>query len=552
MALAINKNSRAKEIIRCGKDPIYFINNYIRIQHPTRGNIPFETYPFQDDCIQSFRDNRHNVVLKARQLGLSTIVSAYVTWHCLFKPDSNILVIATKLDVAKNFINKCKYAIMSLPPWMREIQKIDIFTQEIKTSMGSVIRALPSSPDAGRSEAASLLVVDEAAHIKDMAEIWKSVWPTLSTGGRSILLSTPKGTGNVFFKVCSDAESGKNNFNLVNLPWNVHPDRDQDWFDEETRSMNDKEIAQELKCSFLGSGDTFIAANILERIRNDIREPKLRFGFDRQIWMWEEPKPDHKYIISADTARGDGKDFSSFHVIDSTVGEVVMEYVGKAPPDTLAEMSAEQGIKYNEAVICPENNSYGYATIQRLVKLEYPKIYDSAQKNINIWSAIYTKNTSGTNAKNPMGTLGIFTSGQSRNNMLTKMEEVLRNGQLKIYSNRFYNELQTFVYISSNKVAAEKGKNDDLVLSFAIGTWLFEAGGDEQLSSEKTLSLLNAMTTTKSNSEEIIPDNPALVGDSCVFMPVAAGASSKSHPAMSNVQNIKPRIVHPDWAWLLK
>ena len=103
-----NKTRQVTEIIRCGKDPTYFFNNYVKIQHPTRGTIPFKTFPFQDVCVQDFIENRFTVIVKSRQLGLSTLVAAYSVWLALFQKDKNILIIATKLSVAQVFIKKVK------------------------------------------------------------------------------------------------------------------------------------------------------------------------------------------------------------------------------------------------------------------------------------------------------------------------------------------------------------------------------------------------------------------------------------------------------------
>ena len=113
-SLRNNKQAQVKEIIRCGKDPTYFFNKYVKIQHPTRGSILFKTYPFQDDCVTEFNDNRFNIVLKSRQLGLSTLVAAYAVWQAVFYKDKNILIIATKLAVAQNFIRKVKTYIKSI------------------------------------------------------------------------------------------------------------------------------------------------------------------------------------------------------------------------------------------------------------------------------------------------------------------------------------------------------------------------------------------------------------------------------------------------------
>jgi len=157
---AFTKEEQIKEIIRCGRDPIYFINTYACIQHPTLGTIPFNTYPFQDDCVKAFQDHRLNIILKSRQLGLSTICAAYATWMAIFQKDRSILVIATKLATAVNFIKKVHVVLRSLPKWLL-LPKFEPSKQSISFSNGSQIKAIPTSDDAGRSEALSLLIVDE-------------------------------------------------------------------------------------------------------------------------------------------------------------------------------------------------------------------------------------------------------------------------------------------------------------------------------------------------------------------------------------------------------
>ena len=156
----MSRQQTVAEILKCGKDPIYFMKKYCKIQHQVRGLIPFETYDFQDDCVKDFQQHRFNIVLKSRQLGLSTVSAAYVLWYAIFKKDKNILVIATKLNTAINFIKKVKTMLDALPPWLL-LTKFEPTKQSIRFTNGSTITAVPTSPDAGRSEALALLVVDE-------------------------------------------------------------------------------------------------------------------------------------------------------------------------------------------------------------------------------------------------------------------------------------------------------------------------------------------------------------------------------------------------------
>ena len=273
MSFQLTKNEILKEILKSGKDPTYFITNYAKIAHPLEGLLPFKLYDFQEDLVKNFNDHRFNVILKARQLGISTTTAAYIAWMLLFHRNKNVLVVATKFQVASNLVKKVKHIMKNLPPWM-QIASIDIDNRaSFVLSNGSEIKASATSADAGRSEALSLLVVDEAAHVQEMGEIWTSLYSTLSTGGRCIALSSPNGVGNWFHKACVDAQAGENDFFMTTLLWDVHPDRDKKWFDKETKNMSRRAIAQELECSFNMSGETVIHGDEISRLESEMTEP---------------------------------------------------------------------------------------------------------------------------------------------------------------------------------------------------------------------------------------------------------------------------------------
>ena len=275
MAYKLTKKQILAEIVKSGKDPAYFINNYCRISHPIEGLIPFRTYPYQNDMLLNFNDHRFNIILKGRQLGLSTIVAAYVVWLLLFHRDKNVLVIATKFATATNLVKKVKSIMKNLPDWLR-IADIKIDNRSsFELSNGSQIKAGSTSGDAGRSEALSLLVVDEAAHVDGLDELWTGLYPTLSTGGRCIALSTPNGVGNWFHKTYINAEEGENDFFASILPWDVHPERDETWFAKETRNMSRRQIAQELECNFNTSGETVIHPDDISVMKSLVKELDL-------------------------------------------------------------------------------------------------------------------------------------------------------------------------------------------------------------------------------------------------------------------------------------
>ena len=487
-----NKQRQIKEIVECGKNPNHFFKNYCKIQHPVRGLISFDTFSFQDDCVDAFLDNRFSIILKSRQLGLSTLVAAYSVWLAIFQKDKNILIIATKLSVAQNFIKKVKTILRNVPPWLLLPEVVSNNKQLIEFSHGSSIKAIPTSDDAGRSEALSLLIVDEAAFVKNFDDLWMGLYPTLSTGGRAILLSTPNGVGGQYYKLYTDAEAGLNEFKSIKLPWNVHPERDQDWFEKETKNFSKRQISQEFLCDFASSGENFIGDEDLAWLHSMIRPPADRWGFDKNIWVWSRPSSGKNYVISADVSRGDSKDYSTFHVIDSQTGEIVAEYKGKTPPDRFAEILNEIGRKYNDALLCPENNSYGYATILRLKDLSYPKLY-YAKRGTYLGDYVPTRNHD--NA-------GFATTGKSRSMILTKLEEMIRNKQLLSYSSRLYDEVKTFVW-KGNKAQAMKGYNDDLVMSLAIGSWICDTtSGVSKDSKALTDAMLKSMSVNRSTYDD--------------------------------------------------
>ena len=537
-----NKSRQVSEIIKCGKDPVYFFNKYVKIQHPVQGLIPFNTYPFQDDCVGEFIDNRFTIILKSRQLGLSTLTAAYAVWMALYQKDKNILVIATKLSVAQNFIKKVKTMIRSLPKWLVLPTIVTNNKQLLEFSHGSSIKAIPTSDDAGRSEALSLLIIDEAAFVRNFDELWTGLYPTISTGGRVILLSTPNGVGGQYHEIYVNAESGTNEFKAIKLPWDVHPERDSEWFEKETRNFSERKVAQEYLCDFATSGETFLTNNDLESLRQMIKAPIDRAGPDMNVWIWKYPLSEHKYILSADVARGDSKDFSTFHIIDVATDEVVVEYKGKIPPDEFASLIFEFGMKYSKALVCPENNSYGYATILKLKELAYPALYYRRRKAVYIGGYVPPGNTD---------IAGFTTSGKSRNLILTKLEEVIRNRQIKIYSSRFHDEMKTFIW-RGNKAQAMKGNyNDDLVMSLAIGVWLYDSAADHSKGSAAVnQAMLDAMSVSVTKSDRMpsaITDNRQHNNPSTVQ---AISSDGKRLPGASKWS--QRTTIDPEFDWVYK
>jgi hypothetical protein len=510
------KKQQIKEILKCGRDPIYFLNNYVKIQHPTKGLLPFKTYPFQDDCLNMFMNNRLNICCKSRQLGLSTVTAAYAVWMAIFHKDKNILVIATKLPTAINMIDKVKVVLNNLPEWLL-LPKFEPSKQQVTFNNGSKIKAIPTSPDAGRSEALSLLIIDECAHIDDFDDIWTGLQPTVSTGGDVILISSPNGVGGTYHDLWVEAEAGVNGFNPIKLMWDVHPERDRAWFVQETKSLSRKKIAQEYECSFIASGDTFLQADDLENIKKHTLIPIAKAGNDRNVWIWSEPIPDREYLLSADVSRGDAKDYSAFHIIDKIDCSVVAEYMGKIPPEKLADLIMFWASKYNEAFVVVEQNTFGYLTNVKIRDLGYKNLFYEKKYKVS-------KETGPKQTDIP----GFITTSKNRLTMLSKLEETLRNRLIKTYSSRLYDQLLTFIW-NGNRPESTKDGYDDLIMSLAIGVWLTLGESTVQTTNDDDMqrAILKAMSVTKNSlyKDQVQVANNAIMTTKTIAHPKIANSS---------------------------
>ena len=488
----LTKKEILKEVVKAGKDPVYFTTNYCRISHPQRGLIPFKAYDYQQDLLKNFNDYRFNIILKARQLGISTITAAYIAWLMLFHRDKNILVVATKLQTATNLVKKVKAIIKNLPAWMR-IADIEIDNRtSFELKNGSQIKATSTSGDAGRSEALSLLVIDEAAHVEKLDDLWTALYPTLSTGGRCIALSTPNGVGNWFHQNCVEAEAASNDFYMTTLMWDVHPDRNKKWFEKETRNMSKRQIAQELQCNFNVSGETVIHPDDIQWYLEKAIAPEYRTGFDRNYWIWEKYNPEKSYLIVADVARGDGKDNSAFHIIQLEDMRQVGEYIGKPTPDDFADILHSVAGEYNNPMVVIENNNIGFAVLKKLQDKRYPNLYYSAKGDHS-----YVDPVSAQWHSNAIP--GFTTSSKTRPLIVAKMEEFMRNKLITINSNRLLSEMKTFIW-HHGRPQAMRSYNDDLVMSFAIGCWVRDTVIIEsQKSAEYDRQFLSSISTSQTH-----------------------------------------------------
>ena len=460
-----------QEYVRSASDPVYFLKKYCVIQHPMKGKVPFHLYNFQEKSIEDFMQHRFNIILKARQLGISTLTAGYALWMMSFHQDKNILVIATKQETAKNLVTKVRVMHANLPSWLK--QKC---TEDNKLSLryknGSQIKAVSSGEDSGRSEALSLLILDEAAFIDKIDVIWAAASQTLSTGGQCIALSTPNGVGNWFHRTWMDAQDGLNDFNFIKLFWDMHPDRGQEWRDEQDKLLGPSLAAQECDCDFITSGQSVVDGIILEEYRTkQVREPIEKRGVDSNIWIWEPPNYTKDYIVCADVSRGDSTDYSAFHILEIESLEQVAEYKGRLSTRDYGNLLVNISIEYNNALLVVENNNIGWAAIQQIIDRNYENLFYMSKDLQVVDTQKHINNK--INRMEKQLVPGFTVTQKTRPLIVSKLEEFFRERSVIVHSNRLIDELFVFIY-NNNRAEAMRGYNDDLVMSFAMGLWIRE------------------------------------------------------------------------------
>lgn len=451
---------------------------YTIIEHAKRGKIQFHLYPFQEEVLADFHSHRFVIVNKSRQMGLSTLVAAHALHSMLFKDGFKVLVIATKQDVAKNLVHKVKVMHRNLPVFLRQ-KVIDDNKLELSFDNGSSIKAVSSSPDAGRSEALSLLILDEYAHIDYATEIWTAARSTLATGGNAVVLSTPNGVGNQFHKMWVQAtegvvEEGLEAFHPIELMWDLHPERDETFEKIERTQLGERAFAQEYACDFISSGHTVVDGLIIKWYEDNlVEEPIEKRGPGGDYWLWEYPSYNKDYIVVADVSRGDSSDYSTFHVLELETMKQVAEYRGMMDSRQFGNFLVGVATDWNNALLVIPNKNIGWDTVQQAIDREYKNLYYSFRNDPYLDKAIHIRK--GHDLKKTEDKVPGFTeSGAVRSVQISKLIMYFNTEKpLIIKSQRTINELYTFIWLNG-KAQAAQGYNDDLVIALSIGLFMHD------------------------------------------------------------------------------
>ena len=435
---------------------VFFFSLFCYVIHPVRGKVRFELYPYQKAVLYQFILQRFNILLKFRQAGITELISMYCLWLASYHPNKKINIISIKDTTAKKVLKKIKFMYKNLP-WYMQTPIINGRTGEfgsasmIEFDNGSFIESIPTSPEAGRSESLSHLVLDEAAIGRWASANWSAAFPTLSTGGSAIINSTPYGMCNFYHSTWVDAIAGGNPFNAIRLYWQMHPERDQSWYDQMASALGPKRTAQEIDGDFLSSGNTVFDMADIKAIEDCLSDyPVLKYRFNRQYRQFNEPDPNKQYFIGADVATGRGSDYSSFTCMDK-LGEEQVVYKGRMAVDKYARLLGDTGQLFNFAVVAPESNDVGLAVTSALQSEGYPNLY--------YYQKLLKKK--GKSRPEVDKSPGWLTTQKNRSVIIEGLEQDIREENIIVKDPFFVQEAPTFIYDGLGRpVAMGKHRNN--------------------------------------------------------------------------------------------
>lgn len=456
-----------EEYMKCANDPVYFVENYIKIVHVDRGLIPFEMYPFQENIVRTIHSNRFTICKLPRQSGKSTTMISYLLHHVLFNQDKKVAILANKLTTARELLQRLKKSYENLPKWLQqgivEWNKLSIHLEN-----GSKVIASSTSSSAVRGDTYSIILLDEFAFVpNNIAEdFFNSVYPTISSGKSTkvVVVSTPKGM-NMFYKMWKNAEKDKNSYVPIEVHWNEIPGRDQKFKEETIRNTSERQWMQEFECTFLGSEDTLISSAKLATMVFDDPIKSSMEGLD----IFEEPKKDRIYIMCIDTCRAQGADYHAFTVVDVTEMpyRVVAKFRNNEMPVLVYPTIIQKiGNYYNEAHILVEINDVGSEVADILYQeMEYENVLLVSNRGKK------GQKVDGGFGESGKVQYGVRTSYQIKKLGCSILKEMIEQDKLLIPDLDIISEFSTFISKGVSYEASE-GYHDDLVDTLVLFSWL--------------------------------------------------------------------------------
>ena len=465
-----------QDFIKCC-DPdtgyLYFMDNFFIIQHPTKGSLVYHPYGYQKRLIETYHNYRYSISLMPRQSGKSTSAAGYLLWYAMFKPDSTILIAAHKYTGAQEIMQRVRYAYENCPDYI----KAGVTTYNkgsLDFENGSRIVSATTTENTGRGMSITLLYLDEFAFVRPSIakEFWTAITPTLSTGGKAIITSTPnsdedqfafiwKGANKTEDEFGNTTELGVNGFRAYRAEWHEQPGRDQKWADEMKAQLGEDRFNREIGCEFIIADETLINPNTLLMLEGI--EPITRMG---QVRWYQKPKKGSIYTVSLDPSLGTGSDPAAIQIFEANTVTQIGEWKhNKTDIPTQIKLIAQIN-KYIVECTGEPNNLY--------YSVENNSIGEASLVSLNEYGE---NNIPGTFISEPgKKRKGFNTTNKSKLTACAKFKTLLESKKLTINSRSLISELKAFV-AHAGSYAAKIGDTDDLIMASLLNVRMIQELG---------------------------------------------------------------------------
>lgn len=458
-------------IQKAAMDAKYFAETFYHIINPMTGSQLIRLRPYQLKMIENLQLNRFNIFLASRQIGKTTVAAIYLLWYAIFHGEKAVAILANKQDIAKSILDEIKYAYERLPEWLKP-GVVEYNAHNIKFDNQSEIICKATSPDALRGLSISLLFLDEFAFVAPNIadQFWAANYPTISTGGSVIVVSTPNGTGNLYYNLWRNAnkpdnEEGKNSFQPTRIDWWEVEGRDDEWKKTTIQNIGKIRFAQEFGNQFFGSTATLIDADFLV---SKLASKEAIHMPDDWTKYWKKKEDGRHYVISVDVSNGVGSDFSVANVFDVTdypfkpAEQVCCYRRNDINVPEFTKIVYEMGNYWNGAYIIIETNAnLGEEMVRTLFEepYEYENLYYDYDR----------------------GEFGVYSTRGNKPVACAWFKELLESGKILVHDNQLEEELSYFEEVKEGVFKAKNSKNcfDDCVmtciwLSYLLKSKFFE------------------------------------------------------------------------------
>ena len=460
------------EIVKSATDPVYFIREYMWIQHPTKGRVRFELYDYQVELVNCYHTNRYSINMLGRQMGKSTCAAGYLLWFAMFVPDSTILIAAHKHTGSQEIMQRVRFMYENLPEWIKA-GATSYNKGSIDFDNGSRIVSATTTENTGRGMSLTLVYLDEFAFVppRIAKEFWTALSPTLSTGGKAIITSTPNQDNDQFAQIWNEAEkkfdeygnmkadkTGRNGFASIKYIWSDHPDRNEEWAETERIKIGEERFLREHECEFITADETLINSIRLQTLTG--QDPIEKVG---QLRVYAPIETDNMYVAAWDPSLGTGGDFAAIEVYRLPDLVQVAEWQHNKTDIrgqlrnliSVLEWMTSKGVSSENIYWSVENNTLGEAALVAITEYGEDRIPG------------YFISEPGAKRR------GFTTTNKSKLAACTKLKYYIESNKMHPKSKNLVQELKTFV-AHGTSFAAKEGETDDLVMSTILAIRLIE------------------------------------------------------------------------------